>query len=328
MPIPTPTPRAERVTGLFDFTQGHGLEIGPLFQPLIPRDAADVSYADVFDREALVAHYDTNPNVTLETVPELDYVLWDGERVRTIDEAAKPGAPFDWVYASHVVEHVPDVIGWLRQIEAITADDGHLILVVPDRRYSFDAHRPPTTVGQMLQAYESGDVVPSVRAVYDHHRSAVNATARELWRGAEPGYDARIHDLGYVNRQLEKARDGEYVDCHVWTFTDKDFVEVIDELREMNLTSWWVKDILPTPEKQLEFYVVLARGPRPEGVEPVAAPTAPDWFAEQRELHRRIRRLRRRLRQQRKANRALRSSRRWKVAGLLASPLDALRRRR
>jgi len=278
MPVPTPDRRIRTVTGLFDFSSGHGLEVGPLHRPLVSRQTADVSYVDVYPRERLAQEHACSPHIVIEDIPEIDFPLWDGERVRTIEEAAKDGAPFDWIYASHVIEHVPDVIGWLQQLEAISSDHGALILVVPDRRYTFDVHRPPTTVGEMLLAHDRGDTIPSVRAVYDHHRSAVSAAAPKLWQREMPGYDARIHHLAYVQRQLERTRAGEYVDCHVWTFTDSSFTEQVGELGDLGLTTWWVEALRPVPRNGIEFVVVLRRGERPADHH-VDLPSRPDWLS-------------------------------------------------
>ena len=149
------------------------------------------------NRDGLVAHYaDEGHGVDVTLIPEIDYFLIqpDGQTL-SLAEAAKAGAPFDWVMASHVIEHVPDVIGWLADVAELVADDGSLVLAVPDKRYTFDLHRPPTTVGQMLEAHLNRDERPSVRAVYDHFSSAVQYNHSDLWQGGTTGYDARMHTI-------------------------------------------------------------------------------------------------------------------------------------
>src|SRR6185436_9508930 len=106
-------------------------------------DEADVRYVDVLDRDGLVAHY-ADDGVDTDRIPEIDFPLIQPDgRTLGLAEAAAPGAPYDWVVASHVVEHVPDLIGWLADLAELTADGAALVLVVPDRRYTFDALRPP-----------------------------------------------------------------------------------------------------------------------------------------------------------------------------------------
>jgi hypothetical protein len=180
--------------------------------------------------------------------------------MRTLPEAVQGADPFRWVIASHVIEHVPDMIGWLDEVGQILADDGLLVLAIPDRRFSFDAARPPTTVGEMLLANRNRDMVPSVRAIYDHYTSVVSINAVDAWQGHEPGLNDRIHGLDYVRSQLRQAvEDGVYVDCHVWLFTPQSFVDQLAELAQLDRLDFVVDRVVPTATNELEFYAVLRR---------------------------------------------------------------------
>lgn len=344
--------RQRRLWELHDFSAGRGLEIGPLHNVSIPREHADVSYLDVYDRAGLVRAYADDPNVPSEQIPDIDYVLHDGQRVRSIPEATAGAAPFDWVMASHVIEHVPDAVGWLAQVAEVTVDHGRLVLIVPDRRYCFDVHRPGTTVGQLLQAHELGDTVPSVRAVYDYKRGHASTQAADAWAGRPPGYETRIYSLEQVSEQVAKARAGEYVDAHVWTFTPGTLVEQVRELRALGLCSWAVDAHVPTRRGALEFRTVLRRLPREQpwepilAEEPVSEASMPDWLEEWVELRAKVRRvqdrarrrsesveqLEKQLAQARRHNEQLRvrlqeveGSWRWRAGGMLTRPVRATR---
>ncbi len=283
--------RQHRLWELHDFSIGRGLEIGPLHNTSVRREHADVKYLDVFDREMLLKNYESHPQVLPEKIPEIDFALFDGERVRSIPETIGDEPAFDWVMASHVLEHVPDVIGWLKDIAEVTVDGGHLVLVVPDRRYCFDVHRPGTTVGQMLQAHELGETVPSVRAVYDYKRGHAYTKAPDVWRGQPPGYDKRIYDLPVVLAEVEKARAGEYIDAHVWPLTPGALLEQLIELRDIGMSEWMVQACTVTRRDENEFFMVLRRLPRggdwPEELlaqEPKPEHPMPDWLVEWVEL--------------------------------------------
>jgi len=254
--------RREQCMKLADFSTGRGLEIGPLNQPLVTKDMADVRYVDVFSSSHLRAHYSQDPNVNVEDIPDIDFVLSATDGVRPLPEAVRPAAPFAWVVASHVIEHVPDVITWLAQIAEIIEDGAMLLLVVPDRRYSFDILRPATTVGQLLQAHELREARPSVRAVYDHFRSHVSVDAGDAWRGIVPSHDSRMFDSAATMSQVRLAQQGNYVDSHVWTFTPSSFAEQLGELGELGMCDFVIEKIVPTAENQLEFFAVLRRLPR------------------------------------------------------------------
>lgn len=61
--------RREQGMKLADFSTGRGLEIGPLNQPLVTKDMADVRYVDVFSGPHLRAHYSQDPTSTWMTSP-------------------------------------------------------------------------------------------------------------------------------------------------------------------------------------------------------------------------------------------------------------------
>lgn len=247
---------------LADLSRGHGLEIGPLAAPIVTPEMGDVRYVDVDTREALMAHYDAEPSVDCSSIPEIDYWLKTVDGIQSLSRAVAEGSPFDWVVASHVVEHVPDLVGWFAEIAEVIKDDGPVLLVVPDRRFCFDIHRPATTVGQLIQAHQDGDLTPSVRAVYDHHRSCVPVLAHEAWAGQVPSQDTRIYTHEQVMEAVETARDGEYVDSHVWTFTPRSFVAAMEDLGLLGDLHFTITTVLPTRMDQLEFYVQLTRIPR------------------------------------------------------------------
>lgn len=246
---------------LVDLTVGHGLEVGPLDRPIAVRPDSDVSYLDVSERSKLQAHYGPDETVDVDKIPELDFWLEHDDGFLSLEEACSGGAPFDWVLASHVIEHIPDLVGWLRQLWDVTGDGAEVALSVPDRRYCFDVHRPATTVGQALEAYDRGDQTPSPRAVFDGHRTAVDMPAEDAWAGEIPDAAHRSHDWEYVLQVLERSRRGEYVDSHVWLWTPREFVSFIDDLCHLGLVDFVVDRLLATARNDLEFHVVLSRLP-------------------------------------------------------------------
>lgn len=270
---------------LFDFSQGRGLEIGPLHRTIVPRAEADVHYVDVHDQAGLRSHYDGDPAVDPALIPEIDYALIQPDgRTLSLVEATAAGAPFAWVMASHVIEHVPDVIGWLAEIAEIAEDDARLVLAIPDRRYCFDVLRPATSVGQMIQAHDDGDNRPSVRAVYDYFSKVAQGTAVDLWSGHLPTYADHYHSLDEADAKVVETSAGTYVDCHVWLFTPNSFVEQMHELRSRGRSSWIVETIESTPLHDLEFKAVMRRIPRdtdpsqPQPDEVVPSLTRPEWL--------------------------------------------------
>ena len=257
--------RTQLYWDLHDFSHGRGVRASdPLFNPIVSRSEADVRYVDVFDTEQLRTSYTHDPNVDISKIVDVDVRLGrDDGSVATLSEALGPEAPFDWAMASHVVEHVPDLIGWLADVAAVVADGGVLVLAVPDKRYTFDIHRPLTTTGQLLEAHEAQVDRPGTRAVYDHCRASTTVDLVALWNGADPpDYRSRDYTVEQVAELVGKARAGEYIDTHVWVFRPDSFLEHLHELRGLGLVEWSVEELVETEPMQHEFRVRLRRIPR------------------------------------------------------------------
>lgn len=45
---------------------------------------------------------------------------------------------FNWTVSSHVMEHVPDPIGWLSEIFEVLKPGAVLSLALPDKKFCFD----------------------------------------------------------------------------------------------------------------------------------------------------------------------------------------------
>jgi len=87
--------------------------------------------------EALREKYQHDPAVDIAQIVEVDFDLAQ----ITFRDALARIAPLDFVVASHVIEHVPDLVGWLSDIHAALRVGGVLALVIPDKRFTFDLHR-------------------------------------------------------------------------------------------------------------------------------------------------------------------------------------------
>jgi hypothetical protein len=253
--------RTDRVLRHLDVSHGRGLEIGPLNDPFVHRSEADVRYVDVHPAELLRRNYADHTGFDAESIVEVDHWLISDEgHVRSLAEATAASAPFEWAVASHVIEHVPDLLAWLGDVAEVLVDGGLLSLVIPDRRYTFDVIRAPTSLGQVLQASHDRDVRPSVRAVFDSTHYARRVPPKDQWHADAVRTAPPVHPPLYVAEQLERARAGrEYLDAHVWVWTPEELVGQLATLAEMGLIEFAIESVIPTPDNEIEFYVTLRR---------------------------------------------------------------------
>jgi SAM-dependent methyltransferase len=70
------------------------------------------------------------------------------------DELPFEDGSFDFLLASHVIEHMPDPIRALR--EWVRVSSKYVFLVVPHRDRTFDHERPLTPVSELVERFESG----------------------------------------------------------------------------------------------------------------------------------------------------------------------------
>ena len=117
--------------------QGIGLEIGASFSPVASKKAGyRVEVLDHADTATLREKY-KGQNVDISNIEQVDYV-WSGE---PLDILTGKENYYDWIVASHVIEHTPDFLSFVQQCEIMLKPGGLLCLAVPDHRYGFDIFR-------------------------------------------------------------------------------------------------------------------------------------------------------------------------------------------
>lgn len=167
--------------------RGRGLELGALHNPMPVGPDAEVRYVDRQTLDDLRREY---PNVA-EGVVGPD-IIDDAQTLAGVEAGA-----WDFVIASHVIEHMPNplraVEAWLR----VLRPGGLLYLVVPDKRATFDAHRVRTTLEHLVLDYHE----PSVERDFEHyvdyavhvHRLRGDAALAEARRLRDSGFSIHYH---------------------------------------------------------------------------------------------------------------------------------------
>jgi SAM-dependent methyltransferase len=152
------------------YFRGHGLEIGPLHRPMPVPPGVRVTYTDAFSTDDLRTLWARE--VDGREIASIDIVT-DATTLAGIDDAS-----FDFVVASHVLEHLENPICGLRHALRVLRPGGVLFLAVPDRRASFDAERPPTSVAHVVRDY-CGFAAESRRRHYEEWVTLVEHLAGE-----------------------------------------------------------------------------------------------------------------------------------------------------
>lgn len=218
--------RKETILSSINISQGRGIEIGPLDNPLVSRVESKILYADHADQKTLQLKYQNNSRVDPKKIPAIDLVLSEQVNLQT---CVNPES-IDYIVASHVIEHVPNLVAFLKQTNSVLRDGGHLCLAVPDKRYTFDVFRRITFPDDVFDAEFQDRTRPSLDQVVDHHKNKVNFDRKNAW----DNYHAEVinslsrnYDRKGIENLIQRHMEGEYLDVHCWVFTPNSFMNLI-----------------------------------------------------------------------------------------------------
>jgi predicted SAM-dependent methyltransferase len=230
---------------------GKGLEIGPSHNPLAPKSKGfDVDIVDHLSTQELIAKYSSH-NVDLSRIEKVDYVWVGGSLTELIGEKGK----YDYIIASHVIEHLPDPISFIRDCLFLLKPKGVLSLVIPDKRFCFDYFQQISTTGQLVDAFLRKTIQPSPGQILDHHLNASASAGRIAWAQTDKlaKADSLVHSFDEAKLIFENSiSDREYVDVHCWRFTPESFELVMKDLINLDLIALNLESLSAT--NGCEFY--------------------------------------------------------------------------
>lgn len=268
--------RAEQILLGLDLSARVGAEVGPLDRPLVPKERGEVYYVDYSDTATLKARWAVERDINVDAL-HVDAV-WGN---RTLREALADAGAFgraaegiDYVIASHVIEHVPDLVSWLREVNRVLSASGSLRLAVPDRRYTFDYLRRTSTLADVIDAYVRKRRTPSGSRVLDFALNMVHVDCGKAWRGelVETDLVRGYSDESALGLAEAAESTGAYHDVHCWVFTPHSFATLMGQLARCKLLEFSCEWLVPTARDTFEFFVTM----RPE---PDHAKVMQSWVA-------------------------------------------------
>ncbi|MEZ5828021.1 MAG: hypothetical protein R3D01_06365 [Hyphomicrobiales bacterium] len=223
------------------------LEIGPFASPCLA--GRGVRYLDVLDTEQLKQRAREH-KLKPAGVPHIDYVSQP-------DQLDTRGDRFTLVFSCHAIEHQPDLVRHLQQVESILVPGGAYAVIVPDCRYCFDHFLAPSNIAMVLQAFAEKRTRHTLASVVEHRALTTHNDPRLHWQGnhGEPGPDP-----GRLRAALDEweASPEKYHDVHAWQFTPASFRRIMQGLHDLGLTRLAPLRVYDTPYGQFEFCALLA----------------------------------------------------------------------
>lgn len=240
-----------------------GLEIGALDRPLVRLHEGNVINVDHLDTEALIKKYANEPNINISDIAHIDGV-WGSQ---TLQQCIGQDLKVDYVVASHVVEHVPDLISWLSEVRDVLKPEGHLRLAVPDRRFTFDHQRFVSRTHDVVDAFIRRTRRPLPRAILEHFSLIRNVIIDNIWSIPEsPEYVALINPEIAIQLAIDSLFNGTYHDTHCWVFTPLSFADLMIGISSINLLGFECDYHIETNKNDIEFFVSMQKSDDPKAI--------------------------------------------------------------
>jgi hypothetical protein len=224
------------------------LEIGPFTIPSIKGPRVD--YFDVLSKDQLIERAKKH-KYPYDECPDIKFVSPTGN-LSIVNEK------YDYVISSHCIEHQPDLIKHLIDVNNILVDNGKYCLVIPDKRYCLDTFLSVSVIQEVLSAHAEKRKVHTLRSLIEHRAFITHNKAWLHWIGK--------HGKIYNNTERIKAAyneyfesNGKYLDVHAWQFTPTSFEKIILSLYQLNLITFKIDKLYPTKPGELEFYAILKK---------------------------------------------------------------------
>ncbi|CAG0993390.1 hypothetical protein RHIZO_02374 [Rhizobiaceae bacterium] len=229
------------------------LELGPGAAPKLI--GPNVFYFDVKTADELRDRY-RNDGCN-EAVPrEIHFVEPNGD-MSIIDRK------FDVVFSAHVIEHTPDLVMHLMQIESLLNEGGYYFLVVPNKKFTFDYFKPRTVLEDVVAAHldPNGAETIFLRSFLLEEFRRTHNTARTHWIGDHGAPRGISGNIDQVRTKYEgvKSRPVARSGYHRWIFDEDAFVEVINGLYTLGISPLRVNQCYNTITNSLSFNAILSR---------------------------------------------------------------------
>jgi hypothetical protein len=249
------TRREKLLLGL-DLERATAIEIGALDKPLLSPTSPGAFFVDHLDTPSLRQKYAAHDDVNLDNLVHVNGV-W-GEK--SLAETVAAVAPVDSLVASHVIEHVPDMVNFLQEVATVLKPAGDLRLAIPDRRYTFDLLRTETVLADVLAAHLVRARIPQVQQLIDHVENVVPVNCHQLWEGTfDRTAMVKFHDPSEIERlALDVLDNRNYHDVHCWVFTPVTFTQLMTRLAELGYHGFRCVKLFDT-ERYTNEFIVIAR---------------------------------------------------------------------
>lgn len=142
---------------LYTCCKGKGVEVGPGSKPqILPSLHTEVRYVEQATPDQWQQLYG------VDTKAPVDKDLWKLYVVGNADNISATTSSLDFIFSSHVIEHLANPLGHLAYWATLLKPGGVVVGVIPDRSGCKDYVFSPSTVEELEAEYRQGNMTPSL----------------------------------------------------------------------------------------------------------------------------------------------------------------------
>lgn len=242
------------------------LEIGPLCFPMYPKsDGFNVEIADYLSGDELRQRYKDSIEYEADKIEEVDFVV-----SRHYASSIGKKGYYDIIAASHLIEHVVDIIEFINDCSTLLKESGKIKLVVPDKRYEFDYFREEISIRTVIDnhVYRTKANNHSIGTMIDALLNQVHVKGNSTYvpnsgiyfdKDMLFGWNKNNDWLDDIVSNINKYSDEKYCNMHSGVFTPKSFEILVYQLNILGYIDFKIDELI-TEKNSIEFYVTLKRG--------------------------------------------------------------------
>ena len=162
---------------LYDSAKGKGIEIGPGIAPRVkPSPQRSVTYLERYDRDEYLKFHESYASQS----PDME-ALWEHYRVGNAHEIPDDLGQLDFIFSSHVIEHLPNPLGHFQLWRSRLSDTGRVFGLLPQMVgcYDFMYHKP-TEFNEWIELFIGGDLTKPKLWQYDKYQARMKRTPDEM----------------------------------------------------------------------------------------------------------------------------------------------------
>jgi Methyltransferase domain len=228
--------------------------VSPLYRPMVrrPNNVFYTDYCSAEESRKKHSGYAHDP------IMNIDFIWAPGTR---LIDCVGNDTKFDWAVSSHVMEHVPNPIGWLTQVFEVLNEGATFSLLLPHKLFCYDKFRNTTDAANLIDAWIRSQEIPGPHQLFDFLSRSIEMSgpdAAATLAATNRFEDAKRHysDADALDFVIHSWTTGNYIDAHCSAFTPESFVQTFNQIKDLKILNIEISEPIVGDD---EFFVELRK---------------------------------------------------------------------